>query len=172
MTGTWLTSSPRAIEPAARDVRATHGGGPGLDRGECLRLLATAVVGRIVFTERALPSVMAVHYALDGDCIVIKTSAASIIVGAARHAIVAFEVDEIDRATHTGWSVVATGAARLCTDPVAVAHFDRLPLKPWSTGQRDSYLLIEPRLFTGRILELTPPPRSLPEAERPRCGTS
>lgn len=113
MTGTWLTSSPRAIEPAARDVRATHGGGPGLDRGECLRLLATAVVGRIVFTERALPSVMAVHYALDGDCIVIKTSAASIIVGAARHAIVAFEVRSTAPRTPAGawWPPELRGSA-------------------------------------------------------------
>ncbi|HEV7209595.1 MAG TPA: pyridoxamine 5'-phosphate oxidase family protein [Mycobacteriales bacterium] len=123
-----------------------------LDRAECLRLLATAAVGRIVFTERALPAVIPVSYGLDGERIVIKTSAGSAVVGAGRHAIVAFQVDELDRGSHTGWSVVATGPARLCIDQVEIAHLDRLPLPAWTPGHGERYLLIEPELFTGRML--------------------
>ena len=40
--------------------------------------------------------------------------------------VVAYEADTIDPATHLGWSVVATGYARLVTDPEEPARHRRL----------------------------------------------
>lgn len=37
------------------------------DRQECLRLLPTVPVGRIVYTWQALPAVLPVNFCLDGD---------------------------------------------------------------------------------------------------------
>ncbi len=45
-----------------------------LGRDECLRLLAGGVVGRVVFTEAALPAAHPVTYLLDGDEIVFCTA--------------------------------------------------------------------------------------------------
>jgi len=38
-----------------------------LDRGECLRLLGKSTVGRVVFTEGALPAAHPVTYLLDDE---------------------------------------------------------------------------------------------------------
>lgn len=87
-----------------------------LDRGECLRLLDTAVVGRVVFTEGALPAIRPVNFLLDGDEIVFRTATNSTLATATRHAVVAFEVDDTDADTDIGWSVVVVGQAYEITD--------------------------------------------------------
>lgn len=54
-----------------------------LGRQECLRLLAKAPVGRIVHTWHALPAVLPVNFALDGDgAVLLCTSATSELVRA------------------------------------------------------------------------------------------
>ncbi|WP_084965757.1 pyridoxamine 5'-phosphate oxidase family protein [Thermoactinospora rubra] len=48
-----------------------------LSRRECLELLASAPIGRIVFTDRALPAVQPVNFRLDGERVVIRTTTGS-----------------------------------------------------------------------------------------------
>jgi hypothetical protein len=49
-----------------------------IPRGECLRLMATAGVGRIIYTRQALPAVELVSFALDrGDLVVHLLQAAA-----------------------------------------------------------------------------------------------
>ena len=48
---------------------------------------------------------------------------------------VAFEVDDIDVATRSGWSVVATGQGELVEDPDELAAAPRLP-RPAAVGAR------------------------------------
>src|SRR4029079_15000514 len=45
-----------------------------LSREECLTLMASVPVGRIIYTRRALPAVELVNFALDHDDIVIQTT--------------------------------------------------------------------------------------------------
>src|SRR5689334_24972733 len=80
-----------------------------LRRGECLVLLAGGQVGRVVYTEDALPAARPVTYVLDGEEIVFRATPGSSLAGAARR-VVGFEVDAMDVAMRSGWSV--TGAAR------------------------------------------------------------
>lgn len=82
-----------------------------LDRDECLRLLASATLGRIGFSSRALPSVLPVDFRLDGERIVVCTTRGGTLEAALRDAVVAFEVDELDPIDHLGWSVAVTGIA-------------------------------------------------------------
>ncbi|OMI35746.1 hypothetical protein SPAR_29326 [Streptomyces sparsogenes DSM 40356] len=89
-----------------------------LDRGECLRLLATAPVGRVVHTRQALPAVVPVNFGLSTDgAVSLRTSAASELSRAVDGAVVAFEADAVDAAARSGWSVVLTGRAAVVTDP-------------------------------------------------------
>jgi uncharacterized protein len=44
-----------------------------LSRDECLRLMASVPVGRVVFTQRALPAVELVNFTIDNGDIVIRT---------------------------------------------------------------------------------------------------
>jgi hypothetical protein len=44
-----------------------------LDRSQCLDLLRGTVIGRVVFTDSALPAAQPVTYLLDGEEIVFRT---------------------------------------------------------------------------------------------------
>ncbi|MFE9101069.1 pyridoxamine 5'-phosphate oxidase family protein [Actinomadura geliboluensis] len=121
-----------------------------LDQDECRALLAHAVIGRIVFTHRALPAVQPVNYTLSHGDIVIKVSRSSRLATAAADTVVAFEIDHHDTDTRTGWSVVAVGHARRVTDPREVATLEALPLRTWAPRERETFIRIHPELITGR----------------------
>ncbi|MFC5751405.1 pyridoxamine 5'-phosphate oxidase family protein [Actinomadura rugatobispora] len=127
-----------------------HGGLEILDTEECRSLLATTPLGRIVFTDRALPAVQPVNYVLaDGD-VVIRTSPASRLATAAGDAVVAFEIDDFDTASRTGWSVVVIGRARAATGSAELAALRALPLRSWAPGDHDHFIRIHPQLISGR----------------------
>ncbi|MER6000407.1 pyridoxamine 5'-phosphate oxidase family protein [Nonomuraea sp. NPDC051941] len=121
-----------------------------LSREECLGLLSTTPIGRIVFTEHALPAVQPVNFHLDGRSIVIRTSIGSKLAAATRHAVVAFEADEFDSELRTGWSVTAVGQARAVTDPDEIHRLAALPLTTWVPGNRDHYIVVDAQEVSGR----------------------
>jgi uncharacterized protein len=87
-----------------------------LSRSECLALLATAGVGRIVYTEHALPAVRPVPFALDREEVVFPAGDER-LAAAVEQTVVAFQADEIDDADGTGWSVYGVGEAYEVVDP-------------------------------------------------------
>ena len=88
-----------------------------LSQRECLALLRTEQVGRVVFTERALPAVVPITFAVLDDAIVLATRAGTRLARSARGGVLAFEADRLDPVTRTGWSVVVTGMAEYVVDP-------------------------------------------------------
>ncbi|WP_265522274.1 pyridoxamine 5'-phosphate oxidase family protein [Oerskovia flava] len=117
---------------------------------ECFVLLRSVPVGRIVYTDRALPAIMPVNFAVDGDDVVIRTGEGSKLAAAARGAIVAFEVDEFDERLASGWSVVIVGQAREVLDPDERARLLDLPLHPFAPGPHDHVIVIRPEMISGR----------------------
>src|SRR5215471_15598553 len=101
-----------------------------LGRDESLRLLSSAVLGRIAVSSGALPTILPVNFRFDGRRILFRTGVGSKLSAATDHAVVAFEVDEIDAATQTGWSVMVTGVAREVTDPAELDAARALPGPP------------------------------------------
>jgi hypothetical protein len=93
-----------------------------LDRTECLALLATARVGRIVFTARGLPAVQPVKFLCGQDALWFPAQAHTDLFGAAQDGVVAFEVDAFDDRLATGWWVTVLGRA-------AAAHECDLPAR-------------------------------------------
>ncbi|HEY2763503.1 MAG TPA: pyridoxamine 5'-phosphate oxidase family protein [Pseudonocardiaceae bacterium] len=128
-----------------------------LDRTECLRLLGTAVVGRIVFTEDALPAIRPVNFLLDGDEIVFRTGTGSTLAAATRHSVVAFEVDEIDTRTHTGWSVVVVGQAYEIADIDRLVRLAHPEYTPWPPSRTAHTIAIPVHHLSGRRLILRGP---------------
>ncbi|WP_019633347.1 pyridoxamine 5'-phosphate oxidase family protein [Actinomadura atramentaria] len=129
-----------------------RGGLQILDDGACRALLAAVPIGRIVFTDRALPAVQPVNFTLvDGD-VVVRTSSDSRLAAAVRDAVVAFEADDYDARTGTGWSVVVIGRARAVVDAAELAALRAVPLRPWVRGGPDRFLRIRPDLLSGRRL--------------------
>ncbi|MFI5820159.1 pyridoxamine 5'-phosphate oxidase family protein [Streptomyces rishiriensis] len=124
-----------------------------LDRQECLRLLVTVPVGRIVYTRRALPAVLPVNFCLDHDgAVLVRTPAFSEVARAVDGALVAFEADEVDAATHSGWSVVVMGAAAVVTDPAEHTRMLRTGPRSWTPAPQEVFLRIDPELLTGHEL--------------------
>ncbi|MEU1785384.1 pyridoxamine 5'-phosphate oxidase family protein [Streptomyces sparsogenes] len=124
-----------------------------LDRGECLRLLATAPVGRVVYTRQALPAVVPVDFGLATDgAVLLRTSAASELSRAVDGAVVAFEADAVDAATRSGWSVVLTGRAAVVTDPAERERLERMAPCSWAPSSDEVLVRIDAELVTGRQL--------------------
>jgi nitroimidazol reductase NimA-like FMN-containing flavoprotein (pyridoxamine 5'-phosphate oxidase superfamily) len=123
-----------------------------LDRGHCLGLLRTVPVGRVGLSINALPVVLPVNFAYDAERerIIIRTSEGGKLRAALLGAIVAFETDQIDPVSHTGWSVLVRGKSSLVTDPHDLERLRRLPLRPWANEQTDHWVAISTDLVTGR----------------------
>ncbi|MBP2478374.1 hypothetical protein JOF53_007246 [Crossiella equi] len=84
-----------------------------LGETECLRLLAEAGLGRLVFTERALPSMRPVRYRLAGHVITVDADVDGPLAKVVTGTVVAFTADDLRGPGCTGWSVVALGRASL-----------------------------------------------------------
>ena len=123
-----------------------------LSRDECLTLMASVPVGRIIYTRRALPAVELVNFALDEGDIVIRTDGSGKLAAATRGAVVAFEADQVDLADQSGWSVTAIGPSREVTDPGELARLRTLGLRLWAPEERDHFICISPVMLNGRRL--------------------
>ena len=114
-----------------------------LTRDDCLHLLGAGVLGRVVFTAAAMPAVKPVSYVLHGDEVVFRVPDSGSLSTATRHAVVGFQVDDINPVTHAGWSVLGVGQAYPITDADrrsmaatgTPTHSVALPLQQL-TGQR------------------------------------
>jgi nitroimidazol reductase NimA-like FMN-containing flavoprotein (pyridoxamine 5'-phosphate oxidase superfamily) len=123
-----------------------------LSRDECLTLMASVPVGRIIYTRRALPAVELVNFALDEGDIVIRTDGSGKLAAATRGAVVAFEADQLDPAGQSGWSVTAVGPSSAVTDPGELARLATIGLRSWVPGTRDHFIRISPVMLNGRRL--------------------
>ena len=133
---------------------------------ECHRLLAGHEIGRLAVNAEQHPLVFPVNYAMDGTTVVIRTAPGTKL-STADHANVTFEVDEIDRRTRSGWSVVVHAVA----EEVGASHRADLVarttatgLQPWAPGEHGRWLRLIPTAVTGRRIV----PGELPPAADPR----
>jgi nitroimidazol reductase NimA-like FMN-containing flavoprotein (pyridoxamine 5'-phosphate oxidase superfamily) len=122
-----------------------------LTREESIELLSSAVVGRVVFTLSALPAVVPVSFGVLDDALVLRTSEGTRLAAAADGGVLAFEADEIDPVSRTGWSVVVTGIAELVTDPIRRAHIHSI-VEPFVSGENDVHVSLPLTVVTGRRL--------------------
>ena len=99
---------------------------------------------------------------LDRDVIVVRTQPGTKL-SAAGHANVSFEVDDIDRRTRSGWSVLVRGLAEEVTSAHGAEMVERTRasgVQPWATGEHGRWMRIIPQGISGRRIvpgELPPP---------------
>jgi nitroimidazol reductase NimA-like FMN-containing flavoprotein (pyridoxamine 5'-phosphate oxidase superfamily) len=120
-----------------------------LSQAQCVDLLSRTEVGRIVFSDQALPAILPVTFIIDDDCIVVRTARGSRLARAVDGAVVAFEADEIQPCARGGWSVVVTGQAWIEPDPSERNRLAEL-LTPWVPGFKDVFIRIPLTVVTGR----------------------
>jgi len=122
-----------------------------LTEGECWQLLRSTSLGRVVFTHHAMPAIRPVNHLVEGQAIIIRSHLGAAIVSRAAAddgTVVCYEADDLDAVRHTGWSVIATGLARLVREPAAIERYEQL-LEPWITGQMDHVVAIAPQFISG-----------------------
>lgn len=128
-------------------------GGPGrfsaLAEDECRDLLRTHTIGRIGFAASEGPTILPVSYALQANRIVFRTAAGGVLAELEHGRPVAFEVDDFDTQTQTGWSVLVRGT----TDVPAELRELSGPLPiPWASGVRDQVICLSLDSVSGRIV--------------------
>jgi uncharacterized protein len=127
-----------------------------LSREECLDLLRTPGVARIAYSERALPAIVVVKFAVIDESIVLRIESGSRWLPSMRNAVVAFQADHGDRLDQQGWSITCVGKALPVDDPdeaAALAGSDA-----WSDAgdDRPAFLRMEPEMLEGRRLHSLP----------------
>ncbi|MDQ2706976.1 MAG: pyridoxamine 5'-phosphate oxidase family protein [Actinomycetota bacterium] len=127
-----------------------------IGRGECLRLLHLGSLGRVVFTEAAMPAAQPITYVLDREEIVFRADAGSPLGIATRHAVVAFQADDVDVRTRTGWSILGIGETYEVTDLDRRAALGGARLIPWPPTEPLLTIAIRLPRLTGRRLRPAP----------------
>jgi uncharacterized protein len=125
-----------------------------LSESDALALLATVPVGRIVYSDRALPFVTPVNFILDGADVIIRAGRRSPLATHTPGNVVAFEADDINVVDRSGWSVVVTGRVELVDDADEVARLDAWHLQTWRPALSDRYLRLRPELISGQHLPI------------------
>jgi nitroimidazol reductase NimA-like FMN-containing flavoprotein (pyridoxamine 5'-phosphate oxidase superfamily) len=123
-----------------------------LNRPQCLGLLETVRVGRLVFTEGALPAVQPVNFRMHRGDVVIRIAGGGKLAAATDHSVVAFQADDLDQDLYSGWSVTVVGHAELINDVRELVEMSGTWLQPWVTGRRDHFVRIRTEQVTGRML--------------------
>lgn len=121
-----------------------------LNRRQCLDLLQGVRVGRLVFTEDALPAVQPVNFRLWHDDVVIRVAGGPKLAAATDNQVVAFQADELDADLRTGWSVTVVGHAEPITDVDELLELAGTFIQPWVDGRRDHFVRIRTEKMTGR----------------------
>lgn len=120
-----------------------------LDEQECRDLLASRTVGRLAYVARAgCPEIVPVNYRYVDGRLVIRSAPGPKLQAAERRETVAFEVDELDEVTRSGWSVVVHGRASV----LRPEQEPREGAVPWAPGPRRHVLEVVPTRISGRRL--------------------
>lgn len=121
-----------------------------LDERDAMDLLRSGSVGRVGVTIGALPAIFPVNYGIVDGAIVFRSSTGTKLAAALRGAIVAFEVDDYERAGRRGWSVLAVGRSELVHDLDVTFKVLDAEIEPWAGGVRTHIVRIQPEMLTGR----------------------
>ena len=128
-----------------------HAGLEILPFDTCLRLLATVPVGRVSFFAEGEIVVLPVNHVVDGQDPVFVTARGSKLSAAEGQRLVAFEVDDFDARTKSGWSVLVNGHAEAVYEDAEIERLRHLGLQPWASGiDRPYWIRIRPASISGR----------------------
>lgn len=128
------------------------GGLEEIDELECWRLLGSQTVGRIAVIVGHYPLVFPVNYAVVAQGVVFRTAAGTKL-WATHRSNISFEVDSIDMATQTGWSVLVRGSAREITvdrNPELVTAVREAAPEPWAPGPHEYLVRVVADAISGR----------------------
>ena len=125
-----------------------------LSAAECMELLSSVGLGRLVYDSRYGPMALPVVYMVDGESIVLTTWD-PVIDEDLRTGItdaeyqVAVEADQSDVEAREGWFVLARGAAHHLDTEAERASIINAGLKPWVEDVSRHYIRVSPTGIWG-----------------------
>jgi len=129
-----------------------------LPRAECLRLLTTTSVGRVVvsLTGWDYPVIRPVNYVFDesSQSVLIRSALGSKLHALLRSTKAAFEIDGTDPVGHAGWSVIIAGVTEEITSSAELRRIESLGLEPWTPGHMGHWIAIRATTISGRCLSV------------------
>jgi nitroimidazol reductase NimA-like FMN-containing flavoprotein (pyridoxamine 5'-phosphate oxidase superfamily) len=144
-------------DPAVEGTTRTRSETLELSRDACLTLLASHKFGRLaVIGATDTPVIRPVNYTFDhrSESVVFRTGRGSKFYTLLHAAKAAFEIDGIDEATRTGWSVIITGVAEEVTQPTELDRLKRLGIEPWAPGPKPHWMHVRAWTVAGRRIVL------------------
>jgi Pyridoxamine 5'-phosphate oxidase len=149
-------------DPSSPGGSASPGRGAGawrelerLVEAECLELLASGGLGRLVYTSRYGPTALPVTYRIDKGSIVLGTWDPVLFDEDLRTGIeqaeyqVAVEADQIDTEAREGWFVLVRGAAHHLDAEAESEPFIDAGLEPWVEGVPPHFIRVNPTNIWG-----------------------
>lgn len=128
-----------------------------LSRRECLKLLSTSPVGRIVYTARGLPAVLPVNFLVEpgadgaegGDALVCCVHGGWLLAPV-DYAVVALQADRVDRGMDGGWWVTVVGRAEPVLDAWEATTLRADSRWPRPLDESEGFLRLRPEVSSGR----------------------
>jgi nitroimidazol reductase NimA-like FMN-containing flavoprotein (pyridoxamine 5'-phosphate oxidase superfamily) len=114
----------------------------------------------VAFLDDGAPTILPVNYVLVDGHVVFRTDAGGKLEAALRREQVAFEIDGVELANRTGWSVLVRGRAERVSDPSELARLRTMPLVAWAPGAKPHYVRIGAAEITGRRISAADLPTS------------
>jgi len=152
-----LDTTPLALlggeidRPPSRGRAGRHPVLDTLTKEQCDAHLAAGGVGRVIFPTARGPVALPVNFEFTDGEVVFSTNDAKALLLETEE-VVGFEIDRVDEAMSEGWSVLATGRARLIKDFDEVQRLESLDLEAWAGGARHTLIGIRPDELTGRVI--------------------
>ena len=119
---------------------------------ECLALLGSTPIGRVVFVDgEGQPLALPVNYLWYEDSVVFRTLEGQKVRAAVANQKVAFEVDRWDPETGTGISVLVKARAEVVDQWAEREQLEQLDLLPWAHEVwRTTWIRLTPVDISGR----------------------
>jgi uncharacterized protein len=125
-----------------------------LTRSECLTLLGTGAIGRVVVTIgcESRPVIRPVNYVFDAvsQSVVFRSTPGSKLSALLHSTSACFEADDIDVASRTGWSVIIEGVTEPVRDAMELRRLRQVALHSWVAGPDAQLIRIRARTVSGR----------------------
>ena len=125
-----------------------------LDEAECIELLSTGRIGRLVYNSRYGPLALPFEYKVREGSIVARTYQATFTEEDLRTGIahaeyqVVVEIDHVDPDAREGWVVIVRGTAHHMDTEADRASIAGIGLESWVEGEPEHFIRVDP-IFAG-----------------------
>ena len=129
-----------------------------LDEPECMKLLSTAKIGRLVYNSRYGPVALPSEYTMHDGSIVFRTYRVTFTEEDLRTGIahaeyqVVVEVDHVDQEGREGWVVLVRGTAHHIDTDAERASISNVGLESWVEGEPEHFIRVDPVSIAGQRL--------------------